>query len=239
LIIKKVENEKNKKGKNYKNSNMIKAIGFDFDGTLIMSEDKKAQAMAKVFEEKFKIKNGVEKAYKKLVGTGKNRHEKVVELFNKYVKRDPTKKELKEVEDHFGEHYEEAFNVCPLFQCTNIIKELKSQVKFMFLLSLENKKEVKEIANHCGLVEYFDEVLGGPKSKVENLKHVLSKHKLKPNEVIYIGDSKGDIVASHKLGVKVVIIKKKFKYKHLLDELQADFVFSSICELPHQVEKLA
>ena len=46
----------------------IKAIGFDFDGTLIMSEKSKSKEMAKVFEEKFGIKNGVQAHYEKLVG---------------------------------------------------------------------------------------------------------------------------------------------------------------------------
>lgn len=215
----------------------VRAIGFDFDGTLIMSEDRKAQAMADVFREKHGIKNGVPLAYKKLVDGGKNRHEKVVTLFEKFVKRTPTKKELKEIEDHFGKHYERELNTCPLFQCTNIIKELKDQVDFLFLLSLENKREVKKVAQHCGLAKYFHEILGGPKSKIENLEHVIKKHHLEPNEVIYIGDSRNDIKTSKEMGVKVVLIRKKFSYKQLLDELQADFVFSSICDLPHNLGK--
>ena len=217
---------------------MIRAIGFDFDGTLIMSEGKKSREMAKVFRENFGVKRGVKKAYEELVGNGHSRHEKVVNLFAKFVGRKPTKKELKEVKDHFGKHYEDSLKTCPLFQCTNIIKELKKQVKFMFLLSLEEKKEVKKVAKHCGLEKYFDEVFGGPKSKIENMQHVLKKHKLKPSEVIYVGDSSGDIIVSKKSGVRVVLIKKKFQYTPLLKKLGADFVFSSICDIPHDIKEL-
>jgi len=215
----------------------IRALGFDFDGTLIMSEDRKAKAMADVFKEKFGIKKGVSIAYQRLIGTGKNRHEKVLTLFEKFVKRTPTKKELKIVENHFGKHYEQELNVCPLFQCTNIIKELKEQVDFLFLLSLENKKEVKKVARHCGLAKYFNEILGGPKSKIENLEHVMKKHNLKHDEIVYIGDSKGDVVAGKKEGIKVVLIRKNFRYPQLLEKLEVDFVFSSICDLPHDVSK--
>ena len=66
----------------------------------------------------------------------------------------------------------------------------------------------------------------------------MKKHHLKPEEVIYIGDSSGDIIISKKLGVKVVLIKEKFKYNQLLKKLEADFVFGSICELPHNVKDL-
>ncbi|MFH1396753.1 MAG: HAD family hydrolase [archaeon] len=220
-----------------KEKNKIKAIGFDFDGTLIMSEDRKAKAMADVFKEKFDINKGVSAAYTKLMSDGKTRHEKVVTLFKQFVKRKSTLKELKEIEDHFGKHYERELNVCPLFQCTNIIKELKNQVNFLFLLSLENKREVKKVAAHCGLAKYFDEILGGPKSKIENLKHIIKKHKLKPEEIIYIGDSNGDVIAGKQMGIEVVLIRGKFNYQQLLDNLQADFVFNSICDLPHDVGK--
>ena len=88
-----------------------------------------------------------------IFGNGHPRHEKVVKLFDKFIGRKPTKKELKEVEDHFGKHYEKSLNACPLFQCTNVIAEFKKQVDFMFLLSLEEKKEVKKVAKHCGLAK--------------------------------------------------------------------------------------
>lgn len=214
----------------------IKAIGFDFDGTLVVSEDMKAKEMAKVFQEKFAVKKGVVSAYKKLLGM--NRHEKVVKLFDLFVKRKPNWKELKVVEEHFGKHYERSLRVCPLFQCTNVIKELRKQVDFLFLLSLENKTEVKRVLKRCKLAKYFNEILGGPKTKIENFKHVLKKHHLKPSEVIYIGDSHSDVIASKNLGMKVVLLGKKHVFEKLKEDLQADFVFSSLCELPHQIKKL-
>ena len=213
---------------------MIKAIGIDFDGTLIISEEVKAQEMVKVFAEKFGKTKGLLSAYKKLRGL--NRHQKVISLFDQFVRRKPTKKELKEIEEHFGEHYRRSMKTCPLFQCTNILKELKEQVKFMFLLSLEEENDVQKLVKHCGLAAYFDEILGGPKSKIENFEHVLKKHQFKPSEVIYIGDSLGDVEVSRKKGIKVILIGKKFNYSHLQKKLGADFTFSSLCDLPKNLD---
>ncbi len=212
-----------------------KIIGFDFDGTIIMSEDKKAPAMAAVFKEKFGIKRGVKKEYEKLIGKGYNRDMKVIKLFEIFLKRTPKKKELKIVADHFGAHYMKDMKNCPLFQCTNIIKELKKQVKYMFLLSLENEKEVRKVANRCGVAKYFDEILGGPKPKTKHLENVLKKQKVKPEEVLYIGDAHSDVVASKKMKIKVVLLGKKHLFKKLKEDLQADFVFSSLCDLPHKL----
>jgi len=208
----------------------IKAIGFDFDGTLISSEETKAEEMAKVFSELLGIKKGIKTAYKKLRGI--NRSQKINKLFIQFLKRKPTKKELKKIEDHFGQHYLTSMKTCPLFQCTNILKELKKQAQFMFLLSLEEEKDVKKLIKHCNLNKYFDEILGGPKSKLENFEHILKKHKFSHPEIIYIGDSPGDIKASHKKGIKVILINKKFNYPQFKKKLGADFVFSSLCDLP-------
>lgn len=216
----------------------IRAVGFDFDGTLIMSEEQKTEQMAIVFREKFKVKTGVKSAYRRLIGKALSREAKVKLLFKQFLRRKPTAEELKEVQEHFGKHYEQSLQTCPLFQCTNIIKELKKQVDFIFLLSLEDRKEVLKIANHCGVGKYFDKILGGPRPKVENLKYILKKHKLKPREVIYIGDAHSDVIAGKKVRIKTILLGKKHKYEKLKEDLEADFRFSNLCAVPFDVKKL-
>lgn len=217
----------------------IKAVGFDFDGTLIVSEETKAQEIAKIFKEQFNLTRGVIRAYKQLSKHSLNRTQKIEALFLKLLQRKPTTLEQQKIARDFGQRYEQNLRTCPLFQCTNIIQELKKQVDFLFLLSLEDVKEVKRIAKHCGLARYFDEILGGPTNKVENLKHIVQKHRLKPQEIVYIADAASDIIASKKVNVKVVLIQKRFSYKKLRESLEADFVFSSLCELPATIEKYA
>ena len=46
----------------------IKAIGFDFDGTLIMSENEKIKIFEEIFYRKYRIKKGVGRYYKFLAG---------------------------------------------------------------------------------------------------------------------------------------------------------------------------
>lgn len=212
--------------------NKIKAVGFDFDGTLIMSEEQKAKAMKDIFRESFNIKKDVTKAYQKVSLLGLNREKKINLIFQQVFQRQPTKKEFTSINNQFSQRYQQSMNTCPLFQCSNMIKELRRQVKFIFLLSLENTREVKAIASHCGVARYFDEIIGGPKSKVENLQHILGKHNLKSAEMIYIGDSHSDVIASRKMNIKVVLLGKKHTYEKLKEDLEADFRFSSLCDLP-------
>jgi phosphoglycolate phosphatase-like HAD superfamily hydrolase len=216
----------------------IKVVGFDFDGTLIVSEGVKEKIMAKIFAQKFGVARGVLRAYRKLAGTGKNRDQKVIELFRQFVTRDPTKKELKTITDTFGEQYLRLMNSCPLFECTNILKEMRKQTLFMFLLSLEEKKEVKKLAKHCSLDKYFDDILGGPISKAKNLKRVILKYNIKPKEMLYIGDAHSDVTFAKKMGIKIILLGKKHKYGRLKEDLDADFVFSTLCEIPHTLSDL-
>ena len=211
----------------------IKAVGFDFDGTLILSEKAKLKIVEDVFYKKFKVKKGIGIAYGKLRGKF-NKEEKIIRLLRKTLKREPKNKEIKEISNLLTKGYKYEMATCPLVQCTNVLGELKKQVKFMFLLSLEERSNVVAIAKHCGVSKYFDEILGGPKSKVANFKHLVAKHHLKPGEVVYVGDSKGDITESKKFGFKAIGIQKKFSYRHLLKKLGADFTFSKLCNIPYK-----
>ena len=101
----------------------------------------------------------------------------------------------------------------------------------MFLLSLENKKEVKAIAKHCGVARYFNEILGGPKSKIENFIHILKKHNIKPREALYVGDSHGDVKAAKQMKIKIILLGKKHLSKKLKEDLQADYVVSDLCQI--------
>ena len=73
---------------------------------------------------------------------------------------------------------------------------------------------------------------------MENLKHILKKHKLKPRQVLYIGDAHSDIIASRKVKVRTILLGKTHFYEQLKEDLQADFRFSNLCEVPYGVNKL-
>ncbi|MBI2666023.1 HAD family hydrolase [Candidatus Woesearchaeota archaeon] len=214
----------------------IKAIGFDFDGTLIESEEEKMQEMAEMFRKKFGVHKGFHNAYIEIRKIALNRKQKIKKIFQNLLQREPTGKELKLLQDHFGKHYQRRLQTCPLFQCHQLVKELRKQVKFLFLLSLEEKKEVQQVARHCGIAQYFDEILGGPKGKVEHLLHIVKKHHLKPSEVMYVGDSHSDVAASKKAGIKVILVGKKRTYEQLKDDLQADFVLSNLCDVQKKID---
>lgn len=209
----------------------IRAIGFDFDDTLIFSEDKKVKIFQAIFSQEYHKTWGVKSTYLSLRGKA-NREEKIAFMIEKLLRKPATKQEIARISKLFSQKYQEELANCPLVQCTQLLKELKQQVQFMFLLSLEEKADVAMVAKHCGVSKYFNEILGGPKSKKANFMHVLNKHKIKPSETMYIGDSRGDVVTSSMFHIKMIGVNKKFSYRKMLDELGAVFTFSNLCKVP-------
>ncbi len=209
---------------------MIHAIGFDFDNTLIISDKRKATLVADIFKHKYGITRGVKSAYQELKGT-LNREQKLRILVKKFTGKEPTRREIQTLNYEFNKGYEYTLSSCPLVHGIGVLKELRKKTKFMFLLSLENKKEVALVAKHCGLDKYFDEILGGPKSKHDNFLHILKKHKIKAENALYIGDSVTDVQKAKELTIPVIGINTSAIKRRELKSAGATQVIKDLREL--------
>lgn len=210
----------------------MKAIGFDFDGTLIFSEADKANAFAEAYYKLYGKRN-VKQYYKKLVGKY-NREDKIRKVIEKYESHKPSDQEVTALSGLFSDTYIKKLTTCPLVKCMSLIEDLKKQVDFVFIVSLEQKKEVIELAKHCGIYHYFDEILGGPESKCENFSRVMNVHGYKPEEMLYIGDHMIDVRVPKKLGIQSIAVNEKLRLRTLLRMMGAKQAYPSLCEIPFE-----
>lgn len=212
----------------------IRAVGFDFDNTLIFSEKEKEKIVEEIFSNKYSLKKtDIRREYFKIKGKC-NRENKFKKLIKVLLNRKATPEELNQLNFSFSKGYAYKLSECPIVTCKHIFRELREQVDFLFLLTLENKKDVAEIAKHCEVAKYFDEILGGPVDKITNLQHIIKKYHLKPQEILYVGDMEGDVISSEKLNIQSIGITKDFKYEQLLKELGAEFTFTDVCKIPYK-----
>ncbi|MDP7324170.1 MAG: HAD hydrolase-like protein [Candidatus Woesearchaeota archaeon] len=208
---------------------MIKAIGFDFDGTLIVSEKEKEKVMVATFSDVFGVSKGVKKCYISLRGV--SRDDKFRKMVPKLIGRKVSVLELKKLHSSFSKHYFNAMKSCPLMGCVSDLKKLKRKMKFMFIVSIEKQTDVKKLAKHCGISGYFDEILGGPISKFDNIKHVLKKHHVDASELMYVGDSPNDILVSKQHKVKSVGLAKEKKKRNYLKKIGAHVTVKDLCRV--------
>lgn len=212
----------------------IKAAGFDFDGTLFLTEDDKARiaenSLAFIHPAK-----GAAKDYAGMAGMKLSRKQKLEVLFRKYCGK-PNRKIMRSLMNVFDIQYKNRLAVCPLVQCVDVLKTIKKQVGIVFLVSLTEKKIVVEALKHCGLYKYFTQVYCGG-DKTVHFKGIMKQKNLLPEEVLYIGDAESDILASRNAGIHFVGITKKSGRSKLLRQLGAHKVIRSLCEFPGSIRE--
>lgn len=77
------------------------------------------------------------------------------------------------------------------------IKELNRKGKGCFVISATPQKEIRRIVKERGLKRFFKDTVGSPKNKTVNLKGLLKKYRVNPNEAVYFGYAKSDYEAAH------------------------------------------
>lgn len=196
----------------------IKAVLFDFDGTVIDTMEKYANAAASILSEEAKIEaEVVKKLYLSTAGMDfpsqllkMNIDSNLIEkIYHKFIEE---KKKILEGE-----------KISPY--ALELLRELKKRGKIVAVST----------NNECGLVEKiagiedFDEVLcfdGRDFRKGEkHLNALLSKYGLKKDEVVFVGDSDYDIITYGKLGIRCLKTRGIFdeeEEEKILEELSGE-----------------
>ncbi|MFT4304858.1 MAG: HAD family hydrolase [Candidatus Woesearchaeota archaeon] len=209
----------------------MKAVIFDFDGTLIKSENIKLNSFIQIFYEKYNKKKGIKKIYNPLIGKA-TIDKKIEIIIENILKRKSTKKEIKEFKKEFSKRYKQNLSTCPVISCIYLIDYIKANTKYLFVVSLHEKKDVKDILKHCSLFDLFTNVYGGPKNKKENIINLMKKYKLNNKDILYIGDTENDILVSKKLKIKSIGVNNKLSKRKIFKEIGASESYKEVCKIP-------
>lgn len=90
------------------------------------------------------------------------------------------------------------------------IKKLNREKKPCFIISGTPQKEICHILRHKNIRSLFKDAVGSPKNKTENLKTLLVKYKINPQDALFLGDAKRDWETALKFKIDFVsMINKK------------------------------
>lgn len=210
---------------------MIRAIFFDFDGTISDTKQFVYKSIISFLEsEKYRFDK---KIILSMLGVRMNEIFQAIgidkktdflrEKFYKYMLGKIPKSKLK--------------------LCASIkpLQELKNKY-LMIVVSNSDKKFILSQAKLLGVKDLFKEIIGaeGFKAKDKILLDLFKKYKLKPKEVIYIGDRFSDVEYAKKAGCVSVAIHNKCSWstkKRILAE-KPDFIVRDFYGLKKAVEKL-
>jgi HAD superfamily hydrolase (TIGR01549 family) len=102
-----------------------------------------------------------------------------------------------------------------------LLIELKKSKKIALITNFDHPPYIYMILNKFNLIEYFDEITisgeaGFKKPDPSIFLTTLRKMNLQPQEVIYIGDSKEDIIGATNAGIKPILIQRSSYKKGLI-----------------------
>ena len=197
---------------------MIKAIFFDFWGTLIengvfpspvkqvrflLDIDMEFPEYIQKFEEILMLKE----------------YENLNDAFTEVCKDFKIKPETEKIEKVVGMWNKNKFFAKPYPDTKNTLEKLKEKYK-LILVSNTDCFSVKEVSEKYGLDGYFDKIffsyeVGKLKTHPDFFKNVLKKLKLKKEEVIMVGDSlQSDMKPAEEAGIRSILVDRRGKREY-------------------------
>ncbi|MCB5279099.1 MAG: HAD-IA family hydrolase [Candidatus Cloacimonetes bacterium] len=127
----------------------------------------------------------------------------------------------------------------PFVGIREMLQELNSMQCPMALLSSNSNENVWYFLQHHHL-NHFNWVEGtsGILKKHNSIRKQLKKHKLKSDNVIYVGDEIRDIIAAHKCGLRIISVSWGFHTTDLLVQKDPDYLVDKPYQIVEVVKKL-
>ncbi|MEW6679509.1 MAG: HAD-IA family hydrolase [bacterium] len=181
---------------------VIKAIIFDFDGIIVESMDIKARAFAFLFKDYPKHIDEIVKFH--MFHGGMSRFEKFEWIYQNLLHKPLSEREKVELGRQFTDYVYQEVVKCPFVKGAKEFLDKYIGKYLFFIVSGTPVDEIKSIVKERGLSKYFKEVFGSTLKKNEQNAAILSKYQLRPEEVLFVGDSIDDWEGVKDLGIKFI-----------------------------------
>lgn len=200
---------------------MIKLIIFDFDGTLVDSREVSVMIFNQLAQKHNVKKIENLESLLKLPLLERFKALKVPLYKVPFLASDITKL-----------YKDSLINIKMFTGIRDLLIKLNGRGYQLAIISSNSESNIREYFHQnqldvIGTIMNSANIMG--KDKV--IKKLLTTHKLKPDEVIYVGDEVRDIKACKKIGVKIICVDWGFDPVDLLKENQPDYIVGSVNEI--------
>jgi len=175
----------------------VRAIVFDFDGTLVESVDAKTQAFRTLFEDYPDHVARIVALH--LEHGGRSRFEKFEMIYRDILGRQPVAGEFQELGRRFEALVGDQVVNCPFVRGAKAFLDEYSRRLPLIVLSGTPDGELKSIIERRQMTPFFDEIHGSPPGKEEILTSLLERRGWAATDVLFVGDAMSDWLAASAL----------------------------------------
>ena len=175
---------------------------FDFDGTLVLSNDIKREGFFQCVEA---FKNGKE-IIDNIMNKSKNSDR--FSIFNNFSEKISANKDKKNIiYENLLKNYEkytveEIIKLKPINGSIKLLNYLKSKKKKIYINSATPLNSLVLTLKGRNIYHYFDKILGMENGKIENLQLIKKHSKSDKEMMLMIGDGKDDFKAAYEYNIK-------------------------------------
>lgn len=182
---------------------MIRAIIFDWDGVLLESAEIKTRAFARLFGEICPDRVS-QVVVHHLANMGLSRHVKFRQIYEEIIGIPLAPDEEQALGRRFSALIETELLGAPLVPGAQEFLEYAQRRYALFVASGSPEEELRSIAQAKGVHRFFREWHGSPKTKPSIIRDILTRYKLSPTEVVFVGDAVSDRLAAEETGVTFI-----------------------------------
>ena len=212
----------------------FKLIGFDLDGTLVDSLPDLALSVNQAFAE-IGLPQAPEEFVLTWIGNGAD---VLISRAIAWSGATLDDEQVKQLKRRFGFYYGE--NICNKSRLFPHVKEtlekLKAQGYILAVVTNKPTKHVQPVLAAFGIDHLFSELLGGQslpaiKPHPAPLYYLCGKFGIYPKQLLFVGDSKNDILAAHNAGCAVIGLTYGYNYNIPIRESNPDWVFDDFADI--------
>lgn len=216
----------------------FKLIGFDLDGTLVDSLPDLALSVNSALAE-FNLPAAPESLVLTWIGNGADiLIARALDWAQSQSAIRLDQPQIAQLKARFNFFYgENLCNVSRLFpNVKSTLEQLKAQGFILAVVTNKPTKHVQPVLAAFGIEHLFSETLGGQslpaiKPHPAPLYYLCGKFGLYPHQILFVGDSRNDILAAHNAGCAAVGLTYGYNYNIPIAESQPDWVLDDFADI--------
>ncbi|MCI0684027.1 MAG: HAD hydrolase-like protein [Gemmataceae bacterium] len=192
-----------------------RVVVFDFDGTLVASNEVKRDSYFRIFADVDPDGNGVRDVLRNGWGED-NRLQVIGRILGTLAARDLAAGTARcfapvvEYADRYNEICETHQSECPEVPGASACLAALASRHSLFVNSATLEGPLRRAVARRGWNRYFSDVLGSPASKIGNLRALLDRQRVGAWQVVVVGDGRADLAAAQECGCRFIGIRNAF-----------------------------